>query len=276
MGSYLLIGTSGLLSQSLQACIDVKDTIKTSSCESDDSIYFDSKMRLQELDIQWDKLQYIIITSAISDVLECELDIQLSLRINLEWPLQIARDAKILNIPIICFSSEYVFDGLSSCAYDERSQHNPKSVYGRHKSILENEMVTNFEDSLVFRISKLADIQNPRSFLGKMREQILYSDVYYAATDQIFSPIDLSDAAQLIIKASQVKLTGLYNLSGPEPISRYRLASRIALKYSPSTTIKPINISDLNLGYYVPPNLSMCCDNLCTALATKISSGADL
>jgi len=272
----LIIGNNGLLSRSLKACLASTDYLVTSSEIASDTIHYNADMSLLDLELDWDNIHIIILTSAISNVLECERNPQLSLKINLEWPLRIAKEAQNLDIPFVCFSSEYVFDGLCDTPYTEDSQTNPTTVYGLHKSLLEDQLISNYSNHLMLRISKLADPSNSQSFLGKMITEIIDTDEYCAATDQVFSPIQLSEAASFTLIAAQYRLTGLYNLSGSKSISRYNLALKIARRYSPSTIIKPIGLCDLNLGYNIPPHLSMSSIKLSHALDVSISSGIDI
>ena len=79
------------------------------------------------------KPDIIINAAAYTDVDKAESEIELALKVNTEAPRVLAEKASQLNIPIIHFSTDYVFDGLKNKPYVETDQANPQSVYGKTK-----------------------------------------------------------------------------------------------------------------------------------------------
>ena len=79
------------------------------------------------------KPDIIINAAAYTDVDKAETEIELARNVNTEAPRVLAEKASQLNIPIIHFSTDYVFDGLKNEPYVETDEANPQSVYGETK-----------------------------------------------------------------------------------------------------------------------------------------------
>ena len=79
------------------------------------------------------KPDIIINAAAYTDVDKAETEIELAHKVNTEAPRFLAEEASQLDIPIIHFSTDYIFDGLKNETYLETDQANPQSVYGKTK-----------------------------------------------------------------------------------------------------------------------------------------------
>ena len=78
----------------------------------------------------------IINPAAYTQVDKAESEKSLAHQINTIAPKVLAEKASELNIPIIHFSTDYVFDGLKHEPYLETDQANPQSVYGQTLSLI--------------------------------------------------------------------------------------------------------------------------------------------
>ena len=79
------------------------------------------------------KPDMIINAAGYTDVDKAETEIELAYKVNTEAPKVLAKKASQLNIPMIHFSTDYVFDGLKNEPYIETDQANPQLVYGQTK-----------------------------------------------------------------------------------------------------------------------------------------------
>jgi dTDP-4-dehydrorhamnose reductase len=75
----------------------------------------------------------IINPAAYTAVDKAESEPDLAYQINTLAPEVLADKARELDIPLIHFSTDYVFDGLKKEAYVETDKTNPQSVYGKTK-----------------------------------------------------------------------------------------------------------------------------------------------
>jgi len=79
------------------------------------------------------KPDIIINPAAYTQVDKAESEKLLAYQINAIAPQVLTEKASKLNIPIIHFSTDYIFDGLKDEPYAETDQANPQSVYGKSK-----------------------------------------------------------------------------------------------------------------------------------------------
>ena len=77
------------------------------------------------------KPDIIINTAAYTAVDKSESEPDLTYQINATAPEVLAEKAAELDIPLVHFSTDYVFDGLKKDAYVEMDTTNPQSVYGK-------------------------------------------------------------------------------------------------------------------------------------------------
>jgi dTDP-4-dehydrorhamnose reductase len=98
------------------------------------------------------KPDMIINAAGYTDVDKAESDIELAHKVNTETPRVLAEKASQLNIPMIHFSTDYVFDGLKNEPYVETDKANPQSVYGKTKWEGE-EAVRQYKKHIILRTS---------------------------------------------------------------------------------------------------------------------------
>ena len=97
------------------------------------------------------KPDLIINPAAYTEVDLAETEKELAFAINEKAPRIIAEEAKALNIPLIHFSTDFVFDGKKSSPYLETDTPTPMSVYGLSKLEGEKAIQEVDGDYLIFR-----------------------------------------------------------------------------------------------------------------------------
>jgi len=98
------------------------------------------------------KPDIIINPAAYTQVDKAESEKLLAHQINAIAPQVLAEKASELHIPIIHFSTDYIFDGLKDEPYLETDEANPQSVYGQTKWQGE-EAVRNHKKHIILRTS---------------------------------------------------------------------------------------------------------------------------
>ena len=94
----------------------------------------------------------IINPAAYTNVELADTDIDLAYKINSEAVLTIAKKANEHNIPVIHFSTDYVFDGKKD-SYDEKDIPNPLNIYGKSKLKGEENLANNCNKYAILRTS---------------------------------------------------------------------------------------------------------------------------
>ena len=147
------------------------------------------------------KPDIIINAAAYTDVDKAEIEIELAHKVNAEAPKVLAEKASQLNIPIIHFSTDYVFDGLKKEHYLETDQANPQSVYGKTKWEGE-EAVRQHKKHIILRTSWVFSIQG-QNFLKTILKFSQEKSSLNVVSDQISTPTSsqvLADVTYNIVK----------------------------------------------------------------------------
>ncbi len=125
----LLTGTSGQVGSALCPLLQGRGVMLTPSMDE-----FDLS-RPADLPLKLDRLRpdLIINPAAYTAVDRAEEDVERAFRVNAEAPAEIAQGAARQGVPLIHFSTDYVFDGSGSEPWREDSLPAPLSVYGASK-----------------------------------------------------------------------------------------------------------------------------------------------
>jgi dTDP-4-dehydrorhamnose reductase len=151
-----------------------------------------------------DKIQpdIIINPAAYTQVDQAETESQLAFQINAIAPQVLAEKASELNIPIVHFSTDYVFDGLKHGPYSEVDQANPQSVYGKTKWEGE-ERIRKYKKHIILRASWVFS-SHGQNFLKTILRLIQEKTSLNVVNDQIGTPTSseaLADVTYKIVKA---------------------------------------------------------------------------
>jgi dTDP-4-dehydrorhamnose reductase len=131
-----------------------------------------------------------------------EADPGRSWRVNAEAPGRLARACARLEIPLVHFSTNYVFDGRAGEPYTEADRPNPLGAYARSKLEGERRVLAELPAALVVRSSGLFGLAGSAVKGGSFPERILARARSGAplrvVSDQVLNPTftrDLSEAS---------------------------------------------------------------------------------
>ena len=147
------------------------------------------------------KPDMIINPAAYTQVDKAESEKLLAHQINAIAPKVLAEKASELNIPIIHFSTDYVFDGLKKEPYVETDQVNPQSVYGQTKWEGE-EAVRNHKKHIILRTSWVFS-SHGQNFLKTILKLVQEKSSLNVVSDQKGTPTSsevLADVTYKIVK----------------------------------------------------------------------------
>jgi dTDP-4-dehydrorhamnose reductase len=178
-----------------------------------------------------DKVQpdIIINPAAYTLVDKAESEPELCYKINAIAPKVLAEKAYELDIPIIHFSTDYVFDGLKKESYLETDQANPQSVYGQTKWLGE-EAVRLHSKHIILRTSWIFSYHG-QNFLKTILKLIQEKTSLNVVSDQIGTPSSseaLADVTYKIVEAIfndlNFKYFGTYHMTLEGETNWYRYA----------------------------------------------------
>lgn len=221
--------------------------------------YFDLQEPIDLRHFPGEGYSWAVIAAALPSILLCEKEKELSYRVNVSGTLALATRLAERGIRPIVFSTDYVFDGVKG-AYVEDDPVNPLNEYGRQKAELEQRIASvTGGNYLLIRLSKvLTDQLNDGSMIAEMVSKLLRGERIYAAVDQVFSPIFLSDVLQSVVLLQKCRAKGLFNVSGSEVWSRFDLAAAVARSISADESlVNRIRLKDLNEPFERPLKTDM-------------------
>lgn len=195
----------------------------------------------------------VIHTAALTDVDYCEEHHEEALEHNLEATKNVVAACNELNIPLIFFSTDYIFGGTKKGAYAEEDQPEPINFYGNTKLQAEQFIQQNAKHAVIFRITWLFGVWGrcfPKAILRQAAEVKKMTVVH----DQIGRPTyswDVAEAIRFLLVEKRNSLfpegTVIYHLGNDKKtnwadFARFILKesglSHVAVEDIPSTQLK--------------------------------------
>ena len=152
----------------------------------------------------------IINCGAFTDVDAAEGDEPTATAVNCTAVGEMAVYAADHDIPLVSFSTDYVFDGTATSPYVESSPRNPVGAYGRSKACGERLALSSFPDALVIRTSWLISGMGT-DFVSRI-VRLASQKPIKVVTDQRGSPTVVDDLAAATVHALDIGVTGLLHL----------------------------------------------------------------
>lgn len=174
----------------------------------------------------------VVNASAYTAVDKAESDAALATTINAESPGVIARWCAAQGIPLIHYSTDYVFDGTGEKPWQETDSAAPLGVYGASKLAGEQAVAEAGGKYLIFRASWLYDAVG-KNFLNTMLRLGAEREELRVVADQIGAPTYVPDLTAISLQALEKTVvmeafpSGLYHLSHTGSISWHGFAEAI-------------------------------------------------
>ena len=173
-------------------------------------------------------LEWIINCSAYTDVDKSEDEVETAYSINADGVGNLADVAKELGATLIHVSTDYVFDGTKSEAYDEDDAPCPTGVYGKSKLAGEHRVRNELERYFILRTAWLYG-RHGKSFVGTMLRLFSERDEVKVVADQWGSPTYTADLANVILGIVQKdsRQYGVYHFSNEGRTNWHEFACEI-------------------------------------------------
>ncbi len=154
----------------------------------------------------------LIHCAAYTAVDKAESDREIAYKVNVEGTKNLALASKKYNIPMMYFSTDYVFDGMGDTPYRVDTKKSPINYYGKTKLDGELEVINNLSKYFILRISWVFGI-NGHNFIKTMIELGKTHKELSVVCDQIGSPTYTYDLAKLIADMIVSDKYGIYHAS---------------------------------------------------------------
>ena len=200
----IVLGSNGQLGRSLKS-LENKSNLEI--------IFFDKKkLNINSRDdleenINFNRPDIIINTSAYTDVVEAESDYTNALKVNFEGQEHRSNMQEIFN-KVDSFSTDYVFDGLSKKPYTENDATNPINNYGKSKLAGEKVLQEILTEHIIIRTSWLYSHYNG-NFFTTIARKLIGGEELNVVDDQIGRPTSvrlLSNATYEILNKIQSRI----------------------------------------------------------------------
>ncbi|NMX90225.1 MULTISPECIES: dTDP-4-dehydrorhamnose reductase [unclassified Pseudomonas] len=174
----------------------------------------------------------IINAAAHTAVDQAENEPDVAFAINATAPGILAEEAKVLGIPLIHYSTDYVFDGSKPAPYSEDDAPNPLGVYGLSKLAGEQAIAAVGGQYLILRTSWVYS-SHGKNFLLTMQRLLQEKPQMRIVADQIGAPTwagTIANSTRALIErwqAGQAGDWGVYHLTAQGETSWFGFAQAI-------------------------------------------------
>lgn len=183
----------------------------------------------------------IINPAAYTAVDRAETESDLAYRVNAEAPAALAEEALRLRVPLVHFSTDYVFDGAKGSPYLESDEPAPLNVYGHSKLAGDRAVISVGGAHIILRTSWVYSMRQG-GFVTKVLQWARQQEVLRVVDDQISGPTSarmLAELSALLLAGVGTdpfgwlaQRAGVYHCAGEGACSRYAWAQEI-LKLDP-------------------------------------------
>lgn len=160
-------------------------------------------------------------------------------RVNVEGTQNIVNVCKELNIPLMYFSTDYVFNGEGERPWQEYDERHPLNIYGDSK--YKGELaVESLEKHFIIRIAWVFGV-NGKNFVKTMLRLGKENGEVKVVNDQIGSPTYTYDLAKLVVDMIQTNKYGIYHATNEGLCSWYEFACEIFKQANMNVDVIPVD-----------------------------------
>lgn len=190
----------------------------------------------------------IVNTAAYTAVDKSETEKELAYTVNATAVQELARISKVLSIPFITYSTDYVFDGEATAPYTTSTKVDPVNYYGSTKAAGEKMAMEANEDTIVIRTSWVFS-SHGNNFVKTMLRLMKERDQLNIVADQKGRPTyakDLAIATMKMIEAMNAgkTLSGVYHYANTGETTWFEFAAKIKAIAGLDCAMNPIQTKD--------------------------------
>ena len=190
----------------------------------------------------------IINTAAYTAVDKSETEKELAYTVNATAVQELARISKVLAIPFITYSTDYVFDGEATAPYATSTKVDPVNYYGSTKAAGEKMAMEANENTIVIRTSWVFS-SHGNNFVKTMMRLMKERDQLNIVADQKGRPTyakDLAIATMKMIDAinNGKTMNGVYHFANTGETTWFNFAAKIKAIAGLDCVLNPIETKD--------------------------------
>ncbi|CAN5384707.1 hypothetical protein BH11BAC5_BH11BAC5_23410 [soil metagenome] len=169
----------------------------------------------------------IINAAGFTDVDKAEEQRNLCYRENYLGPRTLAMACEGLNIQLLCFSCDQVFDGSQKRPYKESDTAGALNIYGHSKQLMENLLTADSPSTLIVRTGPLFGYEE--DFISKVISTLSGGKSFVADSDITVSPTYIPHLVHASLDLLIDKEKGIWHLSNKGAVTWYQWAKVMAI-----------------------------------------------
>ncbi|MDB3895684.1 dTDP-4-dehydrorhamnose reductase [Alphaproteobacteria bacterium] len=254
----LVFGEKGQIAQELSQYDDIK-------CFGREVVDFLQPETLKKF-IEIKKPTLVINAAAYTDVDKAENEKEAATIINGIAPAKIAQACEQFGIPLIHFSSDYVFSGKIGRPWKPDDKPEPVNTYGYSKLLGEQAIMSSSARAVIIRTSWVFSSFG-NNFVKTIFKLSKKHGSIKVVDDQIGGPTSAHSLAKNSIKIARHMTHsshpgGIYHLSGTANLSWYKFAKQIVKQIESKMVILPVRSSEYRLTALRPKNSCLDCSKI--------------
>ena len=172
----------------------------------------------------------ILLTAAMTNVDQNEVDKDLAIAINTEGPKNVLEACKKTDSKLLFMSTDFIFDGISKEGnYNENDTPNPLSYYAKTKYNAEQAIINSEIEYTICRTAVLYGWNKKKqNFITWIINKLQQNEPIQIVTDQLNSPTFVKNLAEILIKLIEKDAKGIYHTVGDCTLNRYEMALKCA------------------------------------------------
>ncbi len=197
-----------------------------------------SKNDLERLDITLEKEvdkffqkhrpETVLLPAALPNVDWCETHREEAEKVNVGGVRNVAFASRKYDSKLVYFSTDYIFDGTSG-PYTEEAIPKPLNYYGLTKLLGEKEVRQALNNHLITRVTWVYGWdKSSKNFADSTIKLLRAGKKRNVAVDQFATPTYVESISEAVEKLMENNKTGIYNLVGPDYVSRSEFVYKIA------------------------------------------------
>lgn len=234
-----VFGASGLLGQALMREWNEDDVAGLDSSDADirDPVQAENVMRRTKPD-------WVVLSAAYTDVDGCESNRDLAFAVNRDGAANVASAAKKIGAQVAFLSSDYVFDGRKTIAYETGDPRNPQSVYGKTKAEAELKLLNIDPDVCIIRTSWLFGAGG-KCFPDTILKLASSRPSLKVVNDQRGCPTYTEDLARTIIQLCRKNARGIFHATNTGDCTWFEFAREIIRNAGLATKVEPATSQEM-------------------------------
>ena len=194
----------------------------------------------------------VIHSAAFTQVDKAEEEKELTHKINVLGTGNIVNECARLDIPMVYFSTDYIFGGEGDKPYSVDDKANPLGEYAKSK--YEGELlVKKLKKYFIIRISWVFGI-NGKNFIRTMLQLAEIKKELNIVSDQIGSPTYTVDLSKLVVDMIQTEKYGVYHATNEGFVSWADFAREIFKKANKEVIVHDVTTEEYNAKALRPKN----------------------